>query len=98
MKTIVSRTSGLNYRSDSVMGTFYRLLRNRCFYDRFALIAQHELLRKKGFIRNVTSVNEGLLIQNRKENHKIPIDLLTIPAASRYPAVSSLEAYPTPAH
>ena len=97
MRAIVTRSSGLNYRIGSVIGLFYRPLRNRCVYCSIALKPQSQLLKNNHFLRVKSSVSGCLPNQIREANHKIPIGLLTNQTATQRPAVSSLGACPTSA-
>ena len=97
MRTMVPPGSGVNYCFGTVMRAFYRQLINPCLYCHIAHITQDGLVKYNDLMSYMTSITNCFSDHSRAVNHQIPIDLFTNQSASQRPAVSSLEAYPTPA-
>ena len=84
-------------RLSSVTGISCRVLMIACFYQQSGDSIMCSLLKLKPFIVFVAGVNTSFTYQYRGITILIPIDLPSKLTASKLPAVSSLEDYPTPA-
>ena len=81
----------------SVTGAFNLILRTPCFYQQPRNKTMHYLPITNVFSIFIAGVNQDFIKPNTGATTLIPIDPPQELTASQHPAVSSLEAYPTPA-
>ncbi len=93
---IVENTS-LDNRLYSVTGAFDLALIIACFYQLSGHKTMQYFSKLNTFRRFVVGVNRGFINLHPGITTLIPIDPSPELNASQHPAVSSLEAYPTPA-
>jgi len=87
----------LNNRLYSVTGTFNLALIIACFYQQPRNKTMRCLTKTNTFKNIVSDMNRDFISLHRGITTLIPIDPSPKLTASQHPAVSSLEAYPTPA-
>ena len=91
------KNTRVDNRLYSVTGAFDLNLRTPCFYPQHGYKTMHCLTKKNAFKSIVADVNRDFIKPNPGITTLIPIDPPPKLTALQHPAVSSLEAYPTPA-
>ena len=94
---IVAGNALLNNRFYSVTGTFSLTLRMLCFYQQSGYKTMRYFQEPNAYTVFITRVNRDFINLYRGVTTLIPIDPYPKLTASQHPAVSSLEAYQTPA-
>jgi hypothetical protein len=97
MTIIIAVNTGLNDRRLSVTGAFYQTLRMPGFYRQPGWKTMRYLLEANAYTVFIARVNRRLINPHRVVTTLIPIGQYLKLTASLHPAVSSLEAYQTPA-
>ena len=97
MTIIIAVNTGLNDRCLSVTGAFCRVLRMPSFYRQPGWKTMNNLPEENTYTVFIARVNRGFIISHRGATTLIPIGQNPKLTASPLPAVSSLEAYQTPA-
>ncbi len=97
MTIIIAVNTGLNDRCLSVTGAFYQTLRMPCLYRQPSWKTMRYLLEANTYTVFIARVNRDFIITHRGFTTLSPIDPYPKLTASPPPAVSSLEAYQTPA-
>ena len=97
MTLIVADNTLLYNRFYSVTGTFSLAHRNPCFYRQSSYKTMRYLPEPNAYTVFIARVNRDFINLHRGVTTLIPIDPSPKLTASQQPAVSSLEAYPTPA-
>ena len=95
--TIVTDNGLLNNRFYSVTGAFSLTLITLCFYQQPGYKTMRTLPEPNVYTIFIARVNRDFINLHRGVTTLIPIDPSPKLTASQQPAVSSLEAYPTPA-
>ena len=95
---IVADNALLNNRFYSVTGAFCLALRMLCFYRQTGWQTMSYAPQTKTFMIFIAGAIGYFINPHRGVTTLIPIDPSPNLTASRHPAVSSLEAYQTPAH
>jgi len=95
---IVAGNALLNNRFYSVTGAFSLTLRIPCVYRQPGYKTMRYLPKPNAYTAFIARVNRDFINLHRSVTTLIPIDPSPNLTASRHPAVSSLEAYQTPAH
>ena len=95
---IVTGNALLNNRFYSVTGAFGLTLKILCFYWQPGYKTMRYLPEPNAYTVFITQVNRAFINLYRGVTTLIPIDPSPKLTASQHPAVSSLEAYQTPAH
>ena len=94
---IVAGNALLNNRFYSVTGVFSLALRAPYFYWQSGYKTMQTLPAPNVYTTFIARVNRDFINLHRGVTTLIPIDLSPKLTASQHPAVSSFEAYPTPA-
>jgi len=89
--------AGLDNRLYSVTGASCRVLRMPCFYRQPGWKTMNNLPEENTYTVYIARVNRDFIISRRGATTLIPIGQYPKLTASPLPAVSSLEAYQTPA-
>ncbi len=97
MTIIIAVNTGLNDRCLSVTGAFYQTFRMPCFYQLPGWKIMYFLPEERAYTVFIVRVNRDFINPHRGVTTLIPIDPYPKLTASQHPAVSSLEAYQTPA-
>ena len=97
MTLIVAGNAGLNNRFYSVTGTFSLTLITPCFYRQPGYKIMRYLLKPYAYTGFIVRVNRDFINPQRIVTALIPIGPSPKLTSSQQPAVSSFEAYPTPA-
>ncbi len=97
MTIIIAVNTGLNDRCLSVTGAFYQTLRMPCLYRQPSWKNIRYLLEANAYTVFIARVNRDFINPHRGLTTLIPIGQYPKLTASQHPAVSSLEAYQTPA-
>ena len=97
MMIIVAGNALLNNRFYSVTGTFSLTLRIPCNYRQLGYNTMRYLPKPYAYTVFIARVNRDFINPHRGITTLIPIDPYPKLTASQHPAVSSLEAYQTPA-
>ena len=95
---IVAGNALLNNRFYSVTGVFSLTLKILCFYWQPGYKTMRHLPQPIAYTVFITQVKRDFINLYRGVTTLIPIDPYPKLTASQHPAVSSLEAYQTPAH
>jgi hypothetical protein len=90
--------AGLYKRLNSVTGAFNLTFKMTYFYQQFGYITRLNLPKPNAYAVYIARVNSGFINRHKGITTLIPIGPYPKSAASQLPAVSSLEAYQTPAH
>jgi hypothetical protein len=98
MMFINRNNAELYNRLNSVTGAFNLTYKMTYFYQQFGYITQLNLPKPNAYAVYIARVNSDFINLHKGITTLIPIDPYPEPAASHLPAVSSLEAYQTPAH
>jgi hypothetical protein len=97
--TFINRDNTKLYnRHGSVTGAFNLTYKMTYFYQQFGYITRLNLPKPNAYAVYIARVNNDFINLHKGITTLIPIDPYPEPAASQLPAVSSLEAYQTPAH
>ena len=94
---IVAGNALLNNRFYSVTGVFSLTLKILCFYQQPGYKTMRYLPKPNAYTILIARVIRGFINPHRGVTTLIPIDPFPKLTASQQPAVSSLEAYQTPA-
>ena len=97
MMIIIAVNTGLNDRRLSVTGAFYQTLRMPCLYRQPGWKTMRYLLEANAYTVFIARVNRDFINPHRGITTLIHIGQYPKLTASQHPAVSSLEAYQTPA-
>ena len=97
MTIIIAVNTGLNDRCLSVTGAFYQTLRMPCLYRQPSWKNIRYLLEANAYTVFIAGVIRDFINPHRVNTTLIPIEPSPKQIASQLPAVSSLEAYQTPA-